>query len=198
MNKSDITIDRLREAFDRLGYVFFENGDYNLNIIGIRTKDKSSNSFNDFIAVAFKSNNQWQLDLFNVTTDPGAYWLKHPMNVKGTAVLATGQHRGCYKLGLHQGKYEALVQAKPVSVYRDNNLDNAIDDKGALDYGFHGINIHRANAKHESKQVDKWSAGCQVFAAPDDYHYFISLCKKTSERYGSKITYSLIEEGDLC
>ena len=55
MNKTDITVDKLREAFACLGYAFFENGNHNLNIIGIRTKDMESNSFNDFIAIAYKA-----------------------------------------------------------------------------------------------------------------------------------------------
>jgi hypothetical protein len=197
MNKSDITIDKLREALDRLEYVFFEDGDYNLNTIGIRTEDKSSNRFNDYIAVAYKINNQWQLDIFNVTTDPGTYWLNHPVNVKGTAILSAGQHRGCYKLGKHQGIYKALTQAKPVPVYRDRNLNSSVDDHGTLDVGFHGINIHRANSRRKSTQVDKWSAGCQVFADPNDYVQFIKLCEETVKRYGENITYTLINERDL-
>jgi len=197
MNKSTVTVEKLREALVRLDYAFFENGDYNLNIIGIRTEDNSSNSFNDFIAVAYKIENKWQLDIFNVTTDPGAYWLKNPMNVKGTAILAEGQHRGCYKLGEHRSIYKALVQAKPVPVYRDRNLDLSVDDKGEVDIGFHGINIHRASSRRTSTQVDKWSAGCQVFADPNDYVKFIKLCEETANRYGENITYTLIEEKGL-
>jgi hypothetical protein len=197
MNKSDITEGKLREALTRLGYAFFENGDYNLNIIGVRTGDESSNRFNDFIALAYKANGEWNLDTFEVTTDPGLYWLNHPMNLKGTAILAADQHKGCYKLGLHQGKYTALVQAKAVPVYRDRNLDNVVDDRGKLDTGFHGINIHRASSKHQSKQVDRWSAGCQVFADPFDFGSFIKLCEKSASLYGSRFTYTLIEEKDL-
>ena len=111
MKKTDITVNKLREALARLGYAFFENGNHNLNIVGIRTKDMEANSFNDFIAVAYKDRGLWELMVYEATTDPGVYWRKHPMNRKGTAVLVPGQHRRCYKLGRHQGKYEALVQA---------------------------------------------------------------------------------------
>jgi len=197
MKKSDITIDKLREALLHLEYMLFENGEYNLNIIGIRTEDSTSNHFNDFIAVAYKLKKLWQLDIFNVTTDPGTYWLNNPMNVKGTAILATGQHRGCYKLGMHQGIYKALVQAKPMPVYRDMNFNSSVDDHGALDIGYHGINIHRANSRRISTQVDKWSAGCQVFADPNDYVQFIKLCEEAVKRYGENITYTLINERDL-
>ena len=45
-------------------------------------------------------------------------------NVKGTAILVPGQYRGAYKIGFHKGKYKALVQAKPVKLYIDNDKDN--------------------------------------------------------------------------
>ena len=32
MNKSDITLDAIRKAFAYMGYAYFTNGDYNLNI----------------------------------------------------------------------------------------------------------------------------------------------------------------------
>jgi hypothetical protein len=197
MKKTDITVGKLREALVRLGYAFFENGDYNLNVIGVRSSDDSSNRFNDFIAVAYKINNQWRLKVFGATTDPGLYWRERPMNVKGTAILSAGQHRSCYKLGKHRNKYDALVQAKKLPVYRDNDRDQVLDRNGALDVGFHGINIHHASAKHESVRVDKWSAGCQVIANPDRFCEFIELCKESTKRYGEKLTYTLIEEKDL-
>jgi len=198
MKKSDITVEKLRQACARLGYAFFEKGNHNLNIIGIRTSDMESNAFNDFIAVAYKERGHWQLRAYEATTDPGVYWRKHPMNRNGTAVLIPGQHRRCYQIGRHQDKYEALTQAEELPVYRDNNKDSVIDTEGSIDIGFHGINIHRASSNWQSKQVNKWSAGCQVFANPNNFDYFIELCKKSTRLYGNRITYTLIEEKDLC
>ncbi len=80
MKKTDITVHKLREALTRLGYAFFENGNHNLNIVGIRTKDLKANSFNDFIAVAYKNRGQWDLKVYEVTTDPGVYWRNYLMN----------------------------------------------------------------------------------------------------------------------
>ena len=42
----------------------------------------------------------------------------------GCAVLKPGQYRGSHKLRLHGGKYLALGQKKPVTVYRDNNRND--------------------------------------------------------------------------
>ena len=91
----------------------------------------------------------------------------------------------------------AITQAEVLPVYRDNNKDSVIDTDGSIDIGFHGINIHRASSNWQSKQVNKWSAGCQVFANPNNFDYFIELCKKSTRLYGSRITYTLIEEKDL-
>ena len=197
MNKSDITIKTIREAVTLKGYNFFEKGNYNLNIIGIRTEDMESNSFNDYLSVTYKERDKWQLKVYEITTDPGIYWRKHPENQLGTAVLVPGQHRSCYQLGRHRNKYEALVQANELPVYRDNNKDSTVDNDGPIDIGWHGINIHRASSKRESTQVDSWSAGCQVFSAPNHFDDFINLCKKSIKLYGPSITYTLIEEKDF-
>ena len=37
-----------------LGHAVFTNGEYNLNIIGIRSADDSANTFNDRICVVYK------------------------------------------------------------------------------------------------------------------------------------------------
>lgn len=196
MNLRDITVDSLRKSVERLGHTFFEHGDYNLNLIGIRAEDKDSNSFNDVICLAYRQYGRWQLLTFAATTDPGVYWRQSPVNVKGTAVLAPGQHKGAFALGKHKG-YEALTQATSLPVYRDNDQDAEVDMTGDIDRGWHGINLHRANPLAASIQVDKWSAGCQVIADPHEFDILMSICKRAAREWGPKFTYTLITEGDL-
>ena len=120
------------------------------------------------------------------------------MNVKGTAILKEGQYRSCWKIGKHQGKYTALVQRKPVTVIRDADRDAEYDyDSGVAEKGLFGINIHRSNSKRESTQVDKWSAGCQVFANPWEYDVFIKICEESADIFGNSFSYTLINEEDL-
>ena len=120
------------------------------------------------------------------------------LNPKGTAILVPGQYRGCWQIGLHNGKYEALVQKKPVSVYRDGNKDLIYDlDPKKIDKGVFGINIHRSNPYGESATVDNWSAGCQVFASSKDFKEFMELCGKQKAMYGNSFTYTLLDEKDL-
>ena len=58
---------------EALGYAVFEDGDYDLNIIGISTSDDTPNIFNDYLVVAFKENGVWKEEAFAITTDPGTY-----------------------------------------------------------------------------------------------------------------------------
>jgi hypothetical protein len=49
------------------------------------------------------------------------------LNPKGAAILVPGQYCGSHAIGLHQGKYRALRQVKPLPVYRDSNKDMNYD-----------------------------------------------------------------------
>lgn len=196
MSLHNLSVSRLKQAVLQKGYRFFEQGDYNLNLIGIRAADTHANSFNDLLCVAFQQDGRWQLFTFAATTDPGLYWRRNPMNVKGTAVLVPGQYAGAFVLGTHRG-YDALTQATPLPVFRDDDLDAEVDTDGAIDRGWHGINLHRAHAQRPSKQVDRWSAGCQVVADPQEFELLISTCKRAAREWGPRFTYTLITEEDL-
>jgi len=185
---------------DRIYDMGFElsHGDYHLNIFGIRTKTQAPNKFDDYLFCVYQVSGEWIQHRWNITTDPGTYWLHHPMNDLGTAcVVADRQYKGVWQLGKHRGKYKALVQSgNKIAVHRDNNKDNKINFDTIIEEGYFGINCHRATtAKGGSVNVNKWSAGCQVFQDPDDFKKFIDLCVKQRERnVGSKFTYTLLNE----
>ena len=65
--------------------------------------------------------------------------------------------------------------------------------------GIYGINIHRATARKGGKsvQVDKWSAGCQVIAANDDFNLFMDICRKARDVWGNSFTVALIKESNI-
>jgi hypothetical protein len=94
----------------RLVTPFLNRGQYNLNIIGIRSKDHKPNSFDDRMCVVFRDEQGWVTRTWECTTEPGKYWLENPTNVSGTAILVPGQYRSVYKIGQASGKYDALVQ----------------------------------------------------------------------------------------
>lgn len=183
------------------GYKVFrnENG-FDLNIVGIRTRELKANRFDDFMTVFYRMHGEWIFNVFKCTTDPGAYWLNHPekMSALGTAILKEGQYPRAHRLGKHRGKYAALVQNSPLTVIRDANRDNVLDlDSGTEQTGMFGINIHRASAQHQSIQVDRWSAGCQVFCDPNQYEFFLKLCRRGRDAFGNHFTYTLLNEKDF-
>ena len=197
------TRQQIETAVKAKGYKWFENGDYNLNIVGVRngeTGTEVTNKFDDFLTLSYKIDGEWNYHCFDATTDPGKHWVENIMREEGVAVLKENQYRGSHKIGLHQGKYEALRQQKPVQVYRDNDLDDNYDLlEENIQEGIFGINIHRAT-KWEGKkstQIDKWSAGCQVIAANDDFRLFMEICNKAKDTWGNSFTYTLINSNDL-
>lgn len=140
-----------------------------------------------------------RLKMYTITTDPGAYWLEHPENKLGTAVLKPGQYENCWGIGFHQGKpdHEALRQIAPITVYRDGDHDNVSESSATEDKGLFGINIHGSNKVGTSLRIGKWSAGCQVFNQWDKKEEFLTICKMFKAARGNKYTYTLIEEKDL-
>ncbi len=197
------TRNQIKEAVKSKNYKWFEGGNYNLNIVGIRnsnTQGQVTNRFDDIITVSYSVDGELKYQEFNATTDPGAFYEQNLLNSEGVAILVPNQYRSTYEIDLHQSKYDALCQRKPVKVYRDDDKDKVYDfDESTIQEGYFGINIHRATANihGESTQVDKWSAGCQVISKNDDYQEFMDLTYKSSEIYGNSFTYTLIESQDI-
>lgn len=190
----DLDIEKL---FKTKGYAYFTKGTYNLNIIGVRSSDITTNIFNDFIIIDYKDfNNNFNRFIAPATTDPGKYYLNKPMTKDGTAILASGQYPNVWSTGLHQGKYTALCQRSEFIVYRDNNKDNKLDfNESAKQHGMFGINLHKAGK--DSLSVDNWSAGCQVVKRQRDFESIMSLVEESKKHYPDKFTYTLITERDI-
>lgn len=201
--KSKCELYDFEKLFKKKGYAYFTQGDYNLNIIGVRAKvdgNKVTNLYDDVLVVIYSVDGRVKKRVYQYfTTDPGRYYMTESLgNPKGTAILVPGQYRKTWKIGKHRGKYQALCQSKPVKVYRDRNKDNVYDMKPeTIDNGIFGINIHRSNELYTRETIDKYSAGCQVFANPTDFGSFMYLCREQQKRYGNSFTYTLLNEEDL-
>ncbi len=187
-------LSRIKEILKEFGFTLYTKP-YQLNIVGLRSKDVNSNSFDDEIHVFYtKDDGKWNYHIFPATTDPGTFWLNNPTYPQGTAILAQGQNLNAYSIGMHRGKYEALVQVKPVTVIRDYDRDSILDFKnGIKETGNFGINIHRAESTGSTKYIDKYSAGCQVFKDADDFYAFMQLCKLHAKLYGNNFSYTLVD-----
>jgi len=199
------TREQIESAIKAKGYKWFTSDNYDVNIVGVRnadTNDEVTNKFDDHVTISYKDENgEWHFHCFEATTDPGSHWTeKQLLNKDGVAILKEGQYRGSHMIGLHQGKYEALRQKKPLKVYRDGNQDGTYDfNEENVKEGIYGINIHRATARvgGKSVQVDKWSAGCQVIAANDDFKLFMEVVNKAATVWGNSFTYTLINSDDI-
>lgn len=191
-------IQSLLAAFARKGYVVHTRV-FELNIAGVRNSDARANHFDDTLHVFYqREDGGWIINSLPATTEPGTYWLKNLMNPKGTAILKPGQYIHSHRIGAHRGKYQALVQQKPVTVWRDANKDSVPDMGSAKEEtGIFGINIHRARAAGITLNVNDHSAGCQVLADVNDFNLLMELATRHKKLYGNQFTYTLLTATDL-
>ena len=204
--KTCYTREQIETTVKEKGYKWFEdnsNKGYDVNIVGVRnskTNGRVTNAFDDCMTISYKVEGEWKFHCFPCTTDPGTHWVENILNDRGVAILKPGQYRGSHKLRLHQGKYLALGQKKPMSIYWDANLDGKYDlIEESVREELIGINIHRATSRAggKSSRIDKWSAGCQVIADNDDWHEFLDICQTAREIHGNSFSYTLIESKDI-
>ena len=191
-------LDMIHATLLQKGFKTFSRP-FELNIVGIRANSTTPNSFDDSLNIFYKtSDGKWQFHQFAATTDPGTYWLKNPMNPQGTAIVKHGQYASSHRIGLHRGKYLALVQQRPLTIIRDYDRNANLDFmNGREETGIFGINIHHASVNGTTKSVEKYSAGCQVFANINDFNLFMQLAERHKQLYGNDFTYTLIDERAL-
>jgi hypothetical protein len=185
-------------AVKRLGYKWFENGDYNVNIVGIRNSDtgsKVTNLFDDWITISWKEQGKWCYQIYAATTEPGKKGMLEGKAKGGVFILKEGQYRGSHEIGLHLGKYKALRQCGALRGYRDGDRDLEFDLVQEQEVWNAGVNIHKAGKN--STYVENWSEGCQVFKIEQDFNEFMKIIEKAATIYGDRFTYTLIGSKDI-
>jgi hypothetical protein len=199
-----LMVKQYKKVFLEKEYSFFENGDYNLNIVGVRNDSGDAAKFDDFINVLYKIEGAWVCDSYPITTEPGSSILKNPLKEvkhKGTAILVPGQYKSTYKVGWHGSKshgHMALCQrGGKVRVWRDNNRDAKPDYHGPEEEGWFGINIHKHRGAAARINTGGVSAGCQVFQNSVDFREFMETCETACDKWGNSFTYTLLEEKNL-
>ncbi len=202
LNESEtkILVEKVKKLFLSNGYAFFENGEYNVNILGVRNDSGLADKFDDEIVLLYKIDGAWAVDRYPATTEPGTSILKRPIVKGGTAILVPGQYRSAYKIDTHGGKrrYRALCQrGSKVSIWRDDNRDRKPDYKGKIHEGWFGINIHRQWGTDDREYTGGVSAGCQVFQSSLDFYEFMETCTIAADIWGNSFTYTLVNQNDL-
>ena len=138
-----LTKEIIEQGVKAKGYKWFETGDYNINIVGVRNSDTGTevtNKFDDKITLSFMCDGQWEFYCYDCTTDPGKYWVENIMRKEGVAILKEGQFPGSHKIRLHQGRYEALGQCKNVTIPKGVTL--VLDDNLAFDSSLYSLKIY--------------------------------------------------------
>jgi len=187
------------KSAERLGYSIDKRPN-KLNIIGVRNSAATSqDKFDDLLAYFFYDKNGKLVGrVVSGTTDPSTVFLKSPINLKGAAILKSGQYKDAYQLGLHRNKYEALVQRKPVTVIRDDDRNALINYLAPTQTGLYGINIHKSTkGKNNEDIIGLDSAGCQVFRNIRDFEDMMQLARISKNKYGNSFTYTLLDDRDL-
>jgi hypothetical protein len=128
------------------------------------------------------------------STDPGQYYLQHPLNPQGCAQLKEGIHM--FKTGIHQGRFPAFVQAESFHV-------NRIDREGkveTIEFGEFGIHLHSGGP---GVDVGRFSAGCQVIWSPEGFFgktwhdFFDPAVDAMHQNQQSLMPYMLIDANTL-
>jgi len=207
MNKvlfSNVNADSIRRAFVKNRYPIFEDG--RTILVNVRSSDRTVGIFNDVQCVC--NFTRGILTNYSVTVDPGLNNLLSPVSKNGCAIVAPGYYPNVWAIGLHKGKYPALVQHAPIEVFRDNDKDAEYDylpraewtnlskTSGAfrtvvskagfkylLETGNYGINCHRASEWKILPLVGLYSAGCVVHEIPNIFKgNFMDSIKGTGQK----------------
>ena len=170
---------RIADTMFKNGYRVDEGPD-EINIVYVEGMDPDGtangnepNRFNDLRCVIRVTRaGAEMLGCWKATTEPGRFYVEHPINSHGAARIELGQHRA-WQVGMHRGHHAALVQTGgPVTVCRDFNKDNKRDGD-VEDLGYFGINQHAGYGVRDA--VEKASAGCLVVPTMEEQAAFMRL-----------------------
>jgi len=192
--------DQIKASYKALGYTFDERH-LACNIFGIRNKENVVDAFNDIIGMAQLDiiANKPIIHLYAGTTDPGSAFLNDKlMNEEGTFIMAPGFYPNIWAIGMHAGKYEALIQARAgFKGWRDKNKDGKIDMTGPLYTDAAGVDHHTTNFLTDAEKVGPYSAGCQVVQHHNDFLNLMPLYHIHYQKYGGLFSYALFAEDQI-
>lgn len=117
------------------------------------------------------------LGSWKATTDPGRHYLYNPMNPAGCAILALGQHKDGWAIGLHHN-YPALSQCGNLVIYRDRTKSGNRTGHTVIAGPECGINHHGTSGKDgDPNSIGRWSAGCCVGLYWKSHLQFMQFCR---------------------
>ncbi len=165
------------------------DGEFEVNIVGIRSFSQQANTFDDFMCVFYVDpkgtesfdGKKWTYKAWVITTEPGSTALGGNSKL-GANLIAEGQYIKAYRNRRHRASeninnYSILGNDFNILVYRDKDKDKwAEKDTKYLYVDTPGDNMHPSGPyDNAGKVINGWSAGCQVFKNPDDFAEFIYI-----------------------
>lgn len=194
-------IETIHQVMKTAGMKIFETP-FSITLGGIRTKDNSSNKFNDWLFASYWDDHGQLHGIVEAgTTDAGLYYRQNPINIKGTGVIQHNvQYMGVYQYQDpktnsdqpgHKGK-EAFKQVGDMLYWRDVDRDIYLEFDGPVEKGNNSTNGHDMGTT--GNNVDKWSAGC--WGAPEaTMDKFYQMAKLQIEKgLGDMFSYAMLFE----
>ena len=181
--------------FTNKGYEF----DPVFNIIGIRYA-LVGNKFTDYMVVTFVQNGVSRVYRMDMTTIPG---IDRDTRIyrQGRAVMKEGHYLKAYGVGLHAGKYTALVNRdgkRYPDFYRDINEDAVLDigpPSELYQNQLIGLNIHSTRKNSTPfTNVYNWSEGCQVIQWWQNFKHMMALVGVVNRQ---QYDYTLLSDTDF-
>ena len=199
LGNPEAVIQDLQNLFTQKGYVW----DPEFNLVGIRSLPQVNNKFTDYLVVTFVQNGVSRVYRMIMTTVPG-YDRGQTIfyGTQGRAVMKEGQYIDAYGVGLHAGKYTALVNRdgkRYPDFFRDVNGDGILDISSPPsvlnENKLVGLNIHstRFNSSPFSN-VYNWSEGCQVIQWWQNFKHMMAIVNALGRKL---YDYTLINSNDI-
>jgi hypothetical protein len=210
------TLEELRAVLQKNNFVFFEKGDYNLNLIAVRENDVFENTFSDSLYIIYKQNGKWHSPRFPFTTLAGTLGFggeKSPLTatqtgtgVDGTAVVLEGQYRRGLKYINNGWRYpfvEYLAQNTPFNYLRDNDKDGlisrttAIKQTGNFSTHWHAMSPMGVPSKFVNYTHSAWSQGCMGSDAPTFFGGIMPIVRQAVKIWGVFFTPTILHANDF-
>ena len=180
-------LKRLKGFLQRRGFELYTKP-MQLNIVGLRNKDKSKS---DELHVFYKINaRNWNYHVYELISDTAKVWKGKPS--KTPVLLLEGQYKEAYRIGKRDGKTDALLQVKPVEVVHNYDRD-ALFNNTTTGEQVSGIDIICSTYTNDTLTISKAEEGCQVILGKENFDELMKLCAMQSQLYGNSFTYTLID-----
>lgn len=208
-------IEQIREVLRKKGFVFFERGDWNINLIPVRENEVFDNTFSDSLYIIYKDKGVWQNKTFKFTTLAGTLGFggeQSPLTaaqtgtgVDGTAIILEGQYRSALRLitdGVRYPFTSYLAQARPFNYLRDFDKNgfitrNAIRQTGNFFTHWHAMSNEGVASDQVNFIHSAWSQGCMGSDHPTWFGQILPLLSRGARTYGNLFSFTLLNRSDF-